>query len=266
MIAIYVIIILLISKILQDGSYVIINYKAEIYSDIIYLCWTGGFDSTFRLIQLLIDERRIVQPIYISANIVDGYFLSGSLASRKNKQNEIKSMNKIRTLLNKKYPFTKQTLLPTKYINDIKLNKEYLTATRNIYFSKFGVLSPLLNQQFGYFSRPLNQYGILSMYSQNLEYPIEICVEQCNTGLDLLTKQYRIGIAHNCRLIENKPNNLRIFDKFRFPIVHLTKQQMLIIAKKNKYDDILKYSWSCWFPLKNGKPCGKCDMCVHRII
>ena len=45
----------------------------------------------------------------------------------------------------------------------------------------------------------------------------------------------------------------------------LSKENMLSIAKKNKYDDVLKLTWSCWFP-QNGKPCGKCDMCVHRVI
>ena len=40
---------------------------------------------------------------------------------------------------------------------------------------------------------------------------------------------------------------------------------MLTISNKNKYDNILKLTWSCWFP-NNDKPCGECDMCTHRVI
>lgn len=266
MIIIYSIIILLISYKLQTGTYATIQYVPEKQSNTVHIFWTGGFDSTFRVLQLLISEHKTVQPIYISADIIDGYFLNGQLVLRKNKQFEINAMNKIRFYLNKKYPFTKQTLLPTKYINNITKDKEYIIAMNNIYFSRFGILAPVLNQQFGYFSRPLNQYGVLSMYTKQYEYPIEVCLENTNTGIVKLTNLYRTGSGHNCKLIQNKPNNLKIFDKFRFPIIHLSKQNMLIIAKKYKYNDILKYSWSCWFPTKNGKPCGKCDMCLHRII
>ena len=44
-----------------------------------------------------------------------------------------------------------------------------------------------------------------------------------------------------------------------------TKEQLLQQSKENRFDDILAYTWSCWFP-KNSHPCGKCPMCKERVL
>ena len=41
------------------------------FSNPVYIFWTGGYDSTFRLCQLLIVERVMVQPVYISDPYLD---------------------------------------------------------------------------------------------------------------------------------------------------------------------------------------------------
>jgi len=35
------------------------------------------------------------------------------------------------------------------------------------------------------------------------------------------------------------------------------------IAIENNFIDILRMTWSCWYPI-DGKPCNKCSMCKHR--
>ena len=64
----------------------------------IYLFWTGGYDSTFRLCQLLIKYKKKVQPIYISDPNLDNY--ENKKTKRKNHKNEINAMIKIRNKLN----------------------------------------------------------------------------------------------------------------------------------------------------------------------
>lgn len=263
---IYIILILiLISFYLQNEKNINIEYLKPIESDTIHLFWTGGYDSTFRLCQIMLDEKKKVQPIYINTLCTDGYFLLGTKIKRKNINFEKKAMNKIRNYLYKNYPICKKLLLKTIYVTKINEDSNYNIAMKNLYFKKFGILAPLLNQSFGYFSRPYNQYTTLSHFSKNYKYPIEIGIEKSNTGFSFFSQKYIIGKGHYCKFKKNKPNNLKIFDKIRFPIIHLTKNDMLIISKKNKYDNVLKLTWSCWFP-KNGKPCGNCDMCIHRII
>ena len=38
-------------------------------SDVHYVFWTGGYDSTFRLCEMLVNEQKVVQPIYINFNL-----------------------------------------------------------------------------------------------------------------------------------------------------------------------------------------------------
>ncbi len=66
--------------------------------------------------------------------------------------------------------------------------------------------------------------------------------------------------------LDVKHQPLDVFRKLRFSIVHLTKKDMLNIAKKSGYNKILKMTWSCWYPTLFGNPCGKCNMCKQRII
>ncbi len=60
-------------------------------------------------------------------------------------------------------------------------------------------------------------------------------------------------------------NSLNIFNKFVFSTIKLSKKDMLNIAKRGNYANILKLTWSCWYP-KNNKPCGRCIMCHERIV
>jgi hypothetical protein len=66
--------------------------------------WTGGLDSTFRVVQLLMSTDRIVQPHYM----IDGEESSG---------NEIDTMNTIRRRISRDYPGIQSRFLPTIYVN-----------------------------------------------------------------------------------------------------------------------------------------------------
>ena len=70
--------------------------------EIHYMFWTGGYDSTFRLCELLIDQKKTVQPLYVSL-VLDNDCLSeescNKLWLRRNRKEEGKSMNKIRKAL-----------------------------------------------------------------------------------------------------------------------------------------------------------------------
>jgi len=41
------------------------NYEDDIY----FVYWTGGYDSTFRLCEMLIKEKKVVQPLYVSLSL-----------------------------------------------------------------------------------------------------------------------------------------------------------------------------------------------------
>ena len=80
---------------------------------------------------------------------------------------------------------------------------------RNIYYERYGLFAPILNQPLGRFSRPSNQYTLLAVFAKTYPHTIEICVEKCGTGLDTHTQNYRTGIGSDCRLKDNIPNDLK---------------------------------------------------------
>jgi 7-cyano-7-deazaguanine synthase in queuosine biosynthesis len=220
----------------------------------IHVFWTGGYDSTFRICQLLIDKGKKVQPIYITYQYIDDTKYG---TQRNNRDNEIQTMDTIRSLINTKFPHIKYKLFPTMYINSIEDNSQ---ITNSMY---------IMHYRHGKFTRPITQYERLSRFSYYYPFPIDVSVEKCGTGMDDATKNLRVDEGtDDCRIPTNLGDDLKSFkilNNLRFPIVHLTKHQMEEIAKKGQYNDILKLTWSCWFP-KNGSPCGKCDMCAHRIV
>lgn len=66
---------------------------------VIDLLWTGGWDSTFRLLQLLFEEKAEVQPHYL-------------MRSEQQTGTEIDTMVKIRRHLSRQYPETRKLLHP----------------------------------------------------------------------------------------------------------------------------------------------------------
>lgn len=242
------------NRIKMDVSEVLpgINYKMIPDNTIHYLFWTGGYDSTFRLCQILLMLDRPVQPIYLMCGEVDNPDGTG----RNNLKMELEKMKTIRDLIIKNNPHLAIKFMPTHYIVSIQKDKKITSK-----FKK-------LHKQLGYFSRSINQYERAARYSYYHKYPIEIGLDKCGTGLDEATEKFREGYGTECKIKDNLPLthiNLEIFKNIRFPIAHLTKKEMKMIALQNNFYFILKESWSCWFP-KFGQPCGLCEMCKQRII
>jgi hypothetical protein len=227
-------------------------------NDINYIFWTGGYDSTFRLCQLLIDDKKIVQPIYIS-DIIDN--IKEKNTRRHNKEFEYNAMKEIRKKLNNDFPFTKKTFLPLIDIKKINIDSD-IQQSMHILKDQKRV------------RRATCQYGGLAQVAKNIRNKtgkkVEICVEREPHGSMMYnTINDKVNCKENICNLKDKLNqydsSLKIFKDFEFTTLHLSKKDMLNIAKKNNYLDVLKMTWSCWYP-QNGKPCGKCIMCRERII
>ena len=219
----------------------------------VYVFWTGGYDSTFRICQALLDEDKIVQQIYIS-DIIDN--LPENSTRRKNRQFEYSAMSKIRDRLNNRFPKTKKSFLRLIDIKKINIDNDISHHMR------------VLKSQ-GRVRRAVCQYGAMSQVTKNMNKDIEICVE--NEPGSMLNKTMKGKLVCNgniCYLKDNlrgNDNSINIFKRFVFPTIKYTKKDMLNVAKRGGYKDILGMTWSCWYPI-NGKPCGRCIMCHERII
>ena len=212
-----------------------------------YVYWTGGYDSTFRLCYLLVVKKKIVQPIYLRYNLdnddVNKYWV------RKNRIQELEAMEKVRELLFKKYPYTRNLLKKTIVVSNDLPDEEYTKEFNNLN------LFPT--------KRKVHQYEHLFRYAYKNKVPIDLGVIGLHTK-----KQFIIYLHKHLKKIDDSfylPNE-EILSYCRFPLFGLPKPKMFEIAKDHDFDDILSLSWSCWFPKSDGTPCGKCPMCRERYI
>ena len=210
----------------------------------VYVFWTGGYDSTFRICELLIIYKVPVKPIYIKYNLDSED--KTDFWVRKNRKQEIEAMKKIRSILNQRFPFTKTLLKKTRYIKKNILNSEY--------DQKFLELNLWPNK------RKIHQYNHLGRISYKLKKHIE-------TGVLGLKKTSPFSIFINKYINDNYqlsvPENHPLF-YLSFPLMNKTKKDLCMISKKYNFNDIIKMSWSCRFPV-DGKPCNRCPMCIERF-
>lgn len=251
----YNIIIILICYILG----ILLIFKKEYYNNLIqnnprYIFWTGGFDSTYCILEAIFIDNNIVIPIYLSG-IIDN--TPSNSVRRKNNKEELMSIKNILNILKKNDPEKSKLLKPLIIIPNFNLSTKTKDSLQILYNKKM-------------VRRPICQYGYLSQISLNLNKPIEIAIEKEPRSSIMYKSIHRFvtDSGKNRRIHKkyiNKYKELDIYRNFRFTTLHLSKQNMLQIAKLNNFDKYLYLTWSCWYP-KNGKPCGRCIMCKERII
>lgn len=204
--------------------------------EVIDLFWSGGWDSTFRLLQILLIEKKKVQPHYM---VWGGDTLGET----------INAMQKIRSKLFSDYPEVKKLLLPINFFDaqSLESNEEIISA--------FNTLEE--NRRIGI------QHAKLALFcaQNNYDY-IEQGTEKDSHSHQLL-KRYLTGY---CIDKDKSPKSIYdLFKYFRFPLVEYEKKDMDDIAIANGWEDIMSLTWFCRRP-KNGRPCGFCGNCTDTIL
>ncbi|PXX90739.1 hypothetical protein DIT71_09335 [Marinobacter vulgaris] len=200
--------------------------------EITTLLWTGGWDSTFRLLQLLLVEKRSVQPIYV----ID--------STRSSTLRELESMDLISKMV-------RQRLSPgvTLYPKNIFLRSDFLDNHE-------------LKERFDFLKRQTrigSQYYWLALIAENQKWDsVELSLErfQCPSVLQKLIFKDIEGE----RPTLNNSWEAELFKYWSFPLITTTKTQMKQIAKDHDFYDILLKRWFCFNPVK-GKCCGTCKPC-----
>jgi len=214
-----------------------------------YIFWTGGFDSTFLLCHWVISLGRRVQPIYIQSHLDNS--LEGDYF-RRNRKEELRARQKIIADIKKTFPHTRELLLPTIEVHQEPHDSEFKRKFDNM----------------DLFRRTVNQYRFMAEWAKDFKKPISIGSVGINHQS---TDQWGKYLWEN--LVPDPTDSKNHMDKnpdsplsgLRFPLAFTTKKDILSVAQKERYDHILKLTWSCWFP-KNGIPCGRCLMCQERIV
>jgi hypothetical protein len=204
--------------------------------------WTGGWDSTYRLLELLLVQRRAVQPRYI----ID--------TGRPSTINEIKTIAKIRHQIVGDHPELEVLIRPLliSLASDVKQSKD---------LKKWHDDLSAGNSQF-----PI-QYHWLAEYARtnNIE-GMELSVEKKPGGIlyELLKGNVSEVRSHADSYYvvktDPKPDSLRLFSAFRFPVLETDKPAMQRLAVAHGFDSYLNMTWFCHRPI-SGRPCGTCSPC-----
>jgi hypothetical protein len=197
-------------------------------TDTIHIFWTGGWDSTFRLIQALLTTEAKVQPHYI-------------IRAEKSTGIEIYTMILIRRAINETYPEVRSRFIPTQYINadmitefeDIDQQVDKLRKTAQI------------NEQYRLMAHYCRQFGI-----EKVEVSLEKSPVPEEDSQEWLEKTFQNAPAFNC---------------FAYPVFELTKSDMYEIAKANDWVKIMNLTSFCRRPNLEITPCGSCGSCSDAV-
>jgi hypothetical protein len=202
-----------------------------------YIFWTGGLDSTFRLMELLRTGDGPVQPIYL-------YFRPKP--PRLSSDLEIRTMNRLGAEIRASLP-RPDRLRPTliRLRGDFALSPEIRRA------------DVALQKQ----AHVGSQYRWLAQFCHDTGFPdasIEMCMPRHDPPSPLQCAIFEDPSAPRPTL---KPGPAAtLFRYYRFPTLHRSKAEMLAEARAGGFAEILEKTWFCHSPLW-GMPCGGCNPC-----
>ena len=207
----------------------------------INVLWTGGWDSTFRIIQLY-RLGATIQPFYIHDH------------NRKSAKKEIEVMQLLISKIPERFSSKNAKILP------LKITKRE-DVPSNLFLK---VIHKILRRRV----KMGKQYYWLASFAK------------INKNLDVSFHKEDLGIFFSKeQLIEIKDNNfgsnwiinpkkvgfLRryLFENMRFPLIIYTKPEMKDISEKHSFIDLMEMTWFCHY--SENKPCGKCNPCKQYV-
>ena len=210
------------------------------------LLWTGGWDSSFRLLQLLLQHRREVVPHYL---------LDPARASTRA---ELEAMERIRSVLFERHPHTRVLLRPLRKFDMARLDADpaITDAFRKLAAEQF------IGSQYDWLARFRKQTGITEL---------ELAAGHRNGRIHRIIGALVMPTSDNGHAsyrIDPRHSNTKefaVFGGFSFPLFELDKQETGSIAIEQGWLDILRMTWFCHKPGRGNEPCGYCNPCLYAV-
>ena len=212
--------------------------------NITHLLWTGGWDSTFRLLELLLNEKKTVIPHYIIGK------------ERRSYPVEISAMDSIREKIASRFPHDADRLLPTRFFKKTQIRELSRLTKASGQIRKRVRMDP--------------QYEWISRYCRQHQLErVNLCVIDHAPGsepeifINMLRHLKNPGFVPGQKEIMEHLADL--FKPFELPFLNFTKNDLLIQARKNDWMDMMELTWFRYNPkiaAGNGyEPCGGCVTC-----
>jgi len=216
-------------------------------SNSVNLFWTGGWDSTFRLLQLILIEKKEVQPYYIIDH------------ERRSTGIEVYTMGLIKESILEYFTESVQYLQPTFYYNlkHIKPDANVTNAWErlNTHFH-VGTQYDWLQRFRKQFEIPSVDVGLFKDVSVSESPPFRNWYNALINHEMLPESPYKKDIVNDISIL---------FEQFNFPLMTVGKTEMFEIAKKHGWMPVMKNTRFCHRPSISIKPCGICKPCRQVV-
>ena len=214
---------------------------------IVHILWTGGLDSTYRMVELS-REKCVIQPHYVIDN-------------RKTIKNELKAISEIANILNS----DKRTIAEIRPVETF--SKKDLEEYPDIQFAW-----EMLHEKKNFISQ---QYPLLTRYARQKNLKLEMGIQFSKNGsvVKVVDESYLIDCPDDDEVMMIDPEkgshewaSYTLFQDFRFPksLYHKTKREEIEELKRLGYDNVLTKVWTCFRPVF-GMPCGHCFACKSAM-
>ena len=213
---------------------------------VVNLLWTGGWDSTFRLLQLAIVERRRVQPYYIKS------------PKRRSTPYELAAMDNILAAIEARYGSEVRGLIAPINFHD-QADIPELTHVRDA-FARL-LAAGHIGAQYEWLAEFTAMMGItdFELSSHRFENKEDRIRARLNKDLEWDGDAYRLSDSLS-------DEDLFIFSNYRFPLNDMSKSDMKNYAQEHGLGDILMLTHFCHRPDKKGRPCGVCVPCGNALV
>jgi hypothetical protein len=208
------------------------------------LLWTAGWDSTFRLLEALLVRRKAVQPYYL----ID--------PERPSTPEELHAMQRVAAAVAAQHPGAAPLLREARIWKGIDVRPDAGITARYLRLKA----RSHLGGQYDWLARFADQQGLRDL---------ELAVHRDDRAAAFLEPHVVLCDGSGdpyYRLRDDPPDpDLRLFERFRFPVFHKTKRDMQRVAAEHGFADILELTWFCHLPTSQGRPCGTCNPCRYTI-
>jgi len=209
----------------------------------IHILWTGGWDSTYRILQLA-TKPVTIQPYYLIRG------------KRRSRDFELRAIDTITKEI-RAHPETACVIseLISLEVADIIKNQEITDAYNNILKTDF----------FG------SQYDWLARFATTIRN-LELTIHQDDKAFSIIQKhgdllEKRDEVKGDYYVLDQDTSTddlIKVFGNYHFPLLNSNKLEMKRWAEEMNYIDIMNKTWFCHHP-KNNAPCGVCNPCIYTI-
>ena len=205
------------------------------------LLWTGGWDSTFQLLRLVFCSQVDIQPYYL----ID--------EDRRSTRFELVTMRNIRAAIARTDESAAKRIRPTilATVSEVPACLSITDAFNRIRGRRF------IGSQYDWLARFCKARDVRNL---------QLCIHRDDKAAKAIE---HVIVRHDSDVPYVQPpvdKNMAyehlVFGRFEFPVLDLTKRDMLEASIEHGWLPVMETTWFCHSP-RAGKPCGRCNPCVY---